>query len=76
MAGGFWVAALAAHDVKREAHRALVQLARVCELDNWAFTEWLHGKTLSRHGMLGQSWNAAGYLIAEQAVLGSTPFRI
>jgi glycogen debranching enzyme len=74
MAGGFWVAALAAHDEKREAHRALVQLARVCELDNWAFAEWLHGKTLSRHGMRGQSWNAAGFLIAEQAVLGSRLF--
>ncbi len=76
MAGGFWVAALATYDDGREARRALIQLARVCELDNWGFTEWLHGKTLSRHGMRGQSWNAAGYLIAEQAVLGSKPFRI
>jgi glycogen debranching enzyme len=73
MAGGFWVAALAAYDERREAQRALVQLARVCELDNWGFTEWLHGKTLSRHGMRGQSWNAAGYLLAEHAVLGSRP---
>ena len=71
MAGAFWVAALAAYDKKREAQRSLVQLARACELDNWGFTEWLQGKTLSRHGMRGQSWNAAGYLLAQHAVLGS-----
>jgi glycogen debranching enzyme len=72
MAGGFWVATLAAYDETREARRALVQLARVCELDNWSFAEWLNGKTLSRHGMLGQSWNAAGYLLAHHAVLGES----
>jgi glycogen debranching enzyme len=70
MAGGFWVTALALYDKGREAKRALIQLARACELDDWAFTEWLHGKTLSRHGMPGQSWNAAGYLIAHHAVFG------
>jgi glycogen debranching enzyme len=71
MAGGFWVATLMAQHRPREARRALIQLARACELDDWAFTEWLHGKTLSRHGMVGQSWNAAAYLMAHQAVFGS-----
>ena len=71
MAGGFWVATLAANDRTREAKRALIQLARACELDNWGFTEWLHGKALSRHGMRGQSWNAAAFLLAHEAVLGS-----
>ena len=71
MAGGFWVEALAGQGKLREAKRALIQLARVCELDDWAFTEWLHGKRLSRHGMRGQSWNAAGFLLAYHAVLGS-----
>jgi len=71
MAGGFWVATLMAQRKPREAHRALIQLARACELDEWAFTEWLHGKTLARRGMVGQSWNAAGYLMAHQAVFGS-----
>ena len=71
MAGGFWVAMLVAHDRMREAKRALIQLARACELDEWGFTEWLHGKTLSRHGMRGQSWNAAAFLLAHHAVLGS-----
>jgi hypothetical protein len=70
MAGGFWVAALATYRRVGEARRALVQLARVCELDNWGFTEWLHGKALSRHGMRGQSWNAAGFLLAYHAVYG------
>jgi glycogen debranching enzyme len=71
MAGGFWVATLAAYKRMSDAKRALVQLARACELDNWGFTEWLHGKALSRHGMRGQSWNAAGYLLAHHAVYGN-----
>jgi glycogen debranching enzyme len=71
MAGGFWVATLMAQHRPREARRALIQLAHVCQLDDWAFTEWLHGKTLSRHGMVGQSWNAAAFLMAHQAVFGS-----
>ena len=70
MAGGFWVATLAAHKRRSEARRALVQLARACELDNWGFTEWLHGKALTAHGMRGQSWNAAGFLLAHHAVYG------
>jgi hypothetical protein len=71
MAGAFWVATLAAQDRMREAQRSLIQLARACEVDKWAFTEWLHGKTLSAHGMRGQSWNAAGYLFAYHAVFGA-----
>ncbi len=71
MAGGFWVATLVASDRLREAKRALIRLARACELDNWGFAEWLHGKTLSRHGMRGQSWSAAAFLMAHQAVWGS-----
>jgi glycogen debranching enzyme len=71
MAGGFWVATLVAQGLRKEAKRALIQLARACELDDWAFAEWLQGKTLSCHGMRGQSWNAAGFLIAHQAVFGS-----
>jgi hypothetical protein len=54
----------------------LVKLARVCALRNWAFAEWLHGKTLAPRGMRGQSWNAAAFLIAEHAVSKrSSPFR-
>jgi glycogen debranching enzyme len=73
MAGGFWIATLAAAGRAREAKRALIQLARACELDDWAFAEWLHGKTLACRGMRGQSWNAAAFLFAHRAVLGSRP---
>ncbi|MEP7244206.1 MAG: glycoside hydrolase 100 family protein [Gammaproteobacteria bacterium] len=68
MAGAFWVCALAEQEQKREARAGLVQLARACELDNWSFAEWLHGKTLAPHGMRGQSWNAAGFLMAHHVV--------
>jgi hypothetical protein len=67
MIGGFWVAALARHGRKREARRELVKLARACALDDWAFAEWLHGRTSAPRGMRGQSWNAAAFLLAEHA---------
>jgi glycogen debranching enzyme len=68
MVGGFWVAALARCGRKRQARAELVKLARACALDDWAFAEWLHGRTAAPRGMRGQSWNAAGFLIAEHAV--------
>jgi glycogen debranching enzyme len=68
MVGGFWVAALVARGRKQQASEELVKLARACALKNWAFTEWLHGKTYAPRGMPGQSWNAAAYLMAERAV--------
>jgi glycogen debranching enzyme len=68
MVGGFWTAALAAAGRLEQAQSELVKLARVCALRDWAFTEWLHGKTLAPRGMPGQSWNAAAFLIAEHAV--------
>jgi glycogen debranching enzyme len=64
MVGAFWIAALVSQGQRREAQVALVQLARACALDDWAFSEWLHGKRLSPRGMRGQSWNAAGFLMA------------
>jgi glycogen debranching enzyme len=73
MVGGFWIAALAACGEKKKAQAELTKLARVCELGNWRFTEWLQGKTLASRGMAGQSWNAAGYLLAEAAVSGQLP---
>jgi glycogen debranching enzyme len=75
MVGGFWVAALVASGRKQQAREELVKLARACAVQDWAFTEWLHGKTLAPRGMPGQSWNAAAYLLAEHAVLqGIDPF--
>jgi glycogen debranching enzyme len=68
MVGGFWIAALAAQSRERDARTGLIQLAQACALDNWGFTEWLHGKSLAPRGMRGQSWNAAGFLMAYHAV--------
>ena len=70
MAGAFWLAALVEQGRRREAEKGLVQLARASQLDNWRFTEWLHGKTLAPRGMRGQSWTAAGFLMAWHALYG------
>jgi hypothetical protein len=72
MVGGFWIAALVASGRAAQARTELVKLARACAIGNWAFTEWLHGKTLRPRGMPGQSWNAAAYLLAEHAVAGKS----
>ncbi|MDB6085292.1 MAG: glycoside hydrolase [Gammaproteobacteria bacterium] len=68
MVGGFWIAALAAAGRADQAKAELIKMARACALGNWAFTEWLHGKTLATRGMPGQSWNAAAFLMAEHAI--------
>jgi glycogen debranching enzyme len=68
MVGGFWVTALAAAGRAAQARQELVKLAQVCAVQNWAFTEWLHGKSLAPRGMPGQSWNAAAFLMADHAV--------
>ena len=72
MLGGFWVAALVAAGRRGQARVELVKLARACAVGDWAFTEWLHGKTLAPRGMPGQSWNAAAFLMAQHAVVSKT----
>ena len=74
MVGGFWVTALAADGRREQAQRDLVGMARSCAVRNWAFTEWLHGKTLAPRGMPGQSWNAAAFLMGEYVVGGGKLF--
>jgi glycogen debranching enzyme len=83
MIGAFWIASLWVHGRAREARTGLIQLARACALDDWGFTEWLHGKSHAPRGMRGQSWNAAGFLLAYHAVSSSrtdngtrNPFRL
>src|ERR1700677_1728787 len=71
MVGGFWITALVAAGRPVQAKAELPKLARACALRNWAFTEWLQGKTLAPRGMPGQSWNAAAFLMAEHAVATS-----
>jgi glycogen debranching enzyme len=68
MVGGFWVLALERCGRRRQARTELVKLAGACAVDDWAFAEWLHGRTAAPRGMQRQSWNAAAYLIAEHAV--------
>jgi glycogen debranching enzyme len=68
MVGGFWVLALERSGRRRQARTELVKLARACAVDDWAFAEWLHGRTAAARGMRHQSWNAAAYLIADHAV--------
>ena len=66
--GGYWVMVLAQLGHKDAARHALNRLAAVNALDDWRFTEWLHGLTAAPMGMAGQSWNAATYLLATDAV--------
>lgn len=72
--GGFWVAALAESGRRAQAAEALAQVARANALGDWAFNEWLHGRTLEPRGMRGQSWNAAAFLIADAALAGRRVF--
>ena len=67
-AGGLYVAALARAGQAPAARRALASLARANAADDWGFNEWLYGLTGVPRGMRGQSWNAAGFLIACDAV--------
>ena len=69
--GGFWVMALTRLGSLGAAWRALEQLAAVNALDDWRFTEWLHGRTLAPMGMAGQSWNAATFLLALRRLGGA-----
>ena len=73
--GGFWVAALAAAGLAEKARRDLARLAQANALRGWQFSEWLHGVTLAPSGMHGQSWNAAAFLIACDALEGNRLFR-
>jgi glycogen debranching enzyme len=66
--GGFWVAALCDAGLEAEARDALARVAAANALDDWSFSEWLHGRTLQRSGMRGQSWNAAAFLLARHAL--------
>ena len=66
--GAFWVIALAQAGLRTEAEAALVKVARANALSNWAFPEWLHGRTHAPRGMTGQSWNAATFLLAQHVL--------
>jgi glycogen debranching enzyme len=70
--GAFWVIALIEAGMHAKAREELVRLAHANALSGWAFAEWLHGRTLRPHGMSGQSWNAAAFLLAHESVRRGT----
>jgi glycogen debranching enzyme len=70
MIGGFWVMALARYGSRQAAFDTLVRLAEANAENGWEFNEWFHGATGVPCGMPRQSWSAAGYLLAYDAVFG------
>jgi len=66
--GGFWVMALARFGSRGAAYQALIRLAQANAQNNWQFNEWFHGRTGAARGMPHQSWSAAAYLLAYDAV--------
>jgi len=69
--GGFWVYLLVKLGYKKEAEEQLEKLAEANALNDWEFNEYLHGQTGLPMGMVGQSWNAATYVLAYQALVKS-----
>jgi GH15 family glucan-1,4-alpha-glucosidase len=71
MIGGFHVAALVRHGWTAEARRLLHALAdanRQGMIQDWEFTEWMHGESGHPMGYGQQAWSAAMFLYAEHAV--------
>lgn len=66
--GGFWVLLLQQLGMEQEAWQELTQLALANRHGNWQFNEWFHGQSGTPMGMPGQSWNAALYILAWQAL--------
>jgi glycogen debranching enzyme len=72
--GGFWVMCLMALGKQERARTALEGVAAANSLADWRFTEWFHGRNGQPMGMAGQTWNAATFLLARQAVMGNRVF--
>jgi glycogen debranching enzyme len=70
--GGFYVAALVQAGRLDEAKYQLDKLAQMNQLGvraEWEFNEWVHGTSGRAMGYAGQSWSAAMYLYAHDAVI-------
>jgi glycogen debranching enzyme len=72
--GGFWVMALSALGRHEQASAQLVRLAQANRVNGWEFNEWFHGVSGEPRGMAGQSWNAATFLLAREALGGRAIF--
>lgn len=69
--GGFYVAALVQAGRCGEARREfekLTAMVRLGKKQEWEFNEWFHGSSGRPMGYAGQSWSAAMYLFAADAV--------
>lgn len=69
--GGFYVAALVQAGRLDEAQMQLVRLAEMNRQGvrgEWEFNEWFHGLSGRPMGYAGQSWSAAMFLFAREAV--------
>jgi glycogen debranching enzyme len=69
--GGLYVAALVQAGRQAEAERQLARLTamvRAGRTREWEFNEWFHGQSGRPMGFAGQSWSAAMYLFAHDAV--------
>jgi len=69
--GGFYVAALVQAGRLAEARCQLDRLAQMNRQgvrQEWEFNEWFHGQSGRAMGFAGQSWSAAMYLYAVDAV--------
>ena len=75
--GGFYVAALVQagrQDEARDELDHLTAMVRAGKTREWGFNEWFHGLSGEPMGYDGQSWSAALYLFALEAVRrGSVP---
>ncbi|MGE3773244.1 MAG: amylo-alpha-1,6-glucosidase [Gammaproteobacteria bacterium] len=69
--GAFWAIAVGRLRGRAAAAHELLMLARANRLGGWQFNEWLHGRHGRARGMPQQSWNAAGFLLADAAVRGA-----
>lgn len=69
LAGGFWIYLLAKYHRGNYAQQQLTKLAEANFINNWEFNEWFHGKNGRPLGVKKQSWNAASYILAYQALM-------
>lgn len=69
--GGFYVTSLVQAGHQRAAEYQLERLAEMNRLgkqNEWEFNEWFHGESGRPMGYAGQSWSAAMYIFAHDAV--------
>jgi sucrose-6-phosphatase len=69
--GGLWVRFLVHIGRTELAHQELARLAEACRqgiYGEWEFNEWLHGQTGRPMGKAHQTWSAASYIAAYEAL--------